>query len=313
MHILLRFLLLLLAMSFTLAPAAAKKLYKYQDASGNWVFTDKPPGDNATNVETQQVDISSRPSKLSVRQRGAQSEPLLYIVNEYFGPVEVEISLAEALNIESSPALPKRFIVPGASEIRAVSLRPEQPNQSWQYRTQYRAMLGDPKATHRPPQPYRVPFAAGASFPVSQGFNGPYTHNTPSSQYAVDIALPEGTDIYAAREGIVMDVANDFFTGGTSQKFMERANLIRILHDDGSMALYGHLRLESSRVTPGTRVKRGQRIGKSGNTGFSTGPHLHFVIQLNQGLDMRSTPFEFAGKDGKPLSPQAGMLLTAYP
>ena len=110
-----------------------------------------------------------------------------------------------------------------------------------------------------------------------------------------------------------MDVANDFFTGGASQKFMERANLIRILHDDGSMALYGHLRLESSRVTPGTRVKRGQRIGKSGNTGFSTGPHLHFVIQLNQGLDMRSTPFEFAGKDGKPLSPQAGMLLTAYP
>ena len=307
---------LLISLVFTTSllapPVDAKKLYKYQDENGNWMFTDRPPDNTATSVETQQVEVSEQPGKLVVRRRGSQSEPLLFIVNEYFGPVEVEISLSDSRNVESFPALPKRFVVPGASEIRAVSLRPKQRTQSWGYQTQYRATLGDPRASHRPTEPYRAPFAVGQSFPISQGFNGSFTHNTPSSKYAVDIAMPEGTDIYAARAGIVMDVANDFFSGGAEQKFMQKANLIRILHEDGSMAVYGHLRLESARVTPGIRVKAGQRIGKSGNTGYSSGPHLHFAVQLNSGMEMRSVPFEFADKDGKPLRPEVNQMLTAY-
>ena len=293
----------------------AKKLYKYQDANGNWVFTDKPPSntEEISNIETEQIQISSKPSKLSIRQRGSQSEPMLYIVNEYFGPVEVQISLTQALNVESFPPLPKSFVVRGPSEIRAVSLRPKSKGERWGYRTEIRAMLGDPNGKHTPSQPYRVPFETGKSFPISQGFNGSYTHNTPSSQYAVDIAMPEGTDIYAARNGRVMEVSNDFFSGGAQEKYMDKANLIRILHDDGSMAVYGHLRLESARVTPGAKVKRGQRIGISGNTGFSSGPHLHFVVQLNSGDEMRSVPFEFAGKNGELIKPQEKLILTAYP
>lgn len=306
------FFLYLLLFGFVCAPVTAKKLYKYQDANGNWVFTDRAPDDNVDNVESQSVQINSKPKKLAIRQRGTESEPLLYIVNEYFGPVEVEITLPQATNIESFPALPKRFIVPGASEVRAVSLRPRQRGQSFAYRTEVRAMLGDPNAQHQPPSAYRIPFAIGRSFPVSQSFNGSFSHNVPSSQYAVDIAMPEGTNIYAARDGIVMDVANDFFGGGAKDKYKERSNLIRILHDDGTMAVYGHLRSESARVTPGIRVRRGQHIGISGNTGFSTGPHLHFVIQVNTGLNMRSVPFEFAGQNGTTITPQAGTILTAY-
>jgi murein DD-endopeptidase MepM/ murein hydrolase activator NlpD len=306
------FFFLCLALASTTSPVVAKKMYKYQDASGNWVFTDKPPDGSTAEVETEQLEVSGRPNKLTVRRRGSESEPMLYIVNEYFGPVEVEISLNNALNVESFPPLPKRFIVPGASEIRAVTLRPQKANASWRYQTQYRATLGDPNASHKPEQPYRVPFETGRSFPISQGFNGAFTHNTPGSQYAVDFAMPEGTDIYAAREGRVMEVANDFFSGGAQEQFMQKANLVRILHKDGSMAVYGHLRLESARVTPGTRVKRGQRIGKSGNTGFSTGPHLHFVVQLNQGLTMRSVPFEFAGENGQAVQPREHTQLTAY-
>ena len=310
-----RLLIISLFSAFLLASpsASAKKLYKYQDANGNWVFTDRPPGEDVSNVETEQIEISAKPAKLSIRQRGSQSEPMLYIVNEYFGPVAVEIALSKALNVESFPPLPKRYVVHGPSEIRAVSLRPKEKGQRWGYRTEIRAMLGDPNAKHKPSQPYRVPFGIGKSFPISQGFNGSFTHNTPSSQYAVDIAMPEGTEIYAARDGKVMEVANDFFSGGAQEKYMDKSNLIRILHDDGSMAVYGHLRLESARVTPGTRVKRGQKIGVSGNTGYSTGPHLHFAVQRNAGVEMRSVPFEFAGENGTPVKPQENLVLTAYP
>src|SRR5690625_5722784 len=80
-----------------------------------------------------------------------------------------------------------------------------------------------------------------------------------------------------------MDTARHFRRAGDNlEYFGPRANFVRILHDDGSMALYAHLDYGGVSVRDGQRVKRGQRIGRSGNTGFSTGPHLHFVVQVNR-------------------------------
>jgi murein DD-endopeptidase MepM/ murein hydrolase activator NlpD len=121
--------------------------------------------------------------------------------------------------------------------------------------------------------------------------------------------MPEGTPIHAARAGIIMDVANDNFTGGTGPKFEEKANIIRILHEDGTMALYAHLKLESIRYPVGTPVERGQFIAESGNTGYSSGPHLHFAVQRNHGMELRSIPFQFESRDGSPFSPERGMAV----
>ena len=290
----------------------ARKLYKYQDAQGRWHYTDRRP-DHVQKVETSQLRIGQQKDKVAVIRRGVESEPTFFIINEYRGPIEIELALARSRNIVSSPALPRRFIVPGASEIRAASFRPSSKGH-WEYQTSYIYMLGDPRAQHNPPQPYRIPFAAGRTFPVSQGFRGQYSHTSLQSEFAVDIGMPEGTEIHAARGGVVMDVANDFFSGGTDKdKFGNRANLIRILHDDDTMAVYGHLRLESARVVAGARVKRGQIIAESGNTGYSSGPHLHFVIQKNTGLKMISVPFEFADVNGRGFTPTQGLMLTASP
>ena len=76
------------------------------------------------------------------------------------------------------------------------------------------------------------------------------------------------------------------------------ANYIRVLHDDGSMALYGHLREAGVFVRAGDRVTLCQVIGESGNTGFSSGPHLHFVVQVNAGMRLESVPFRMIGPDG---------------
>ncbi|HSG66493.1 MAG TPA: M23 family metallopeptidase, partial [Gammaproteobacteria bacterium] len=78
------------------------------------------------------------------------------------------------------------------------------------------------------------------------------------------------------------------------------------------MALYAHLQWDSIRVEPGQRVARGELLARSGNTGFSTGPHLHFVVQRNRGGFVVSVPVEFAGADGGPVSPRLDDAPVAY-
>lgn len=101
--------------------------------------------------------------------------------------------------------------------------------------------------------------------------------------------MPIGTPIVAARGGVVVSLENrqSGRTGNPS------GNFVRILHDDGTMGVYLHLQQGSVRVREGQRVTQGQPIARSGNTGNSTGPHLHFVIQRNVGMALESIPFAF--------------------
>ena len=157
---------------------------------------------------------------------------------------------------------------------------------------------GDPAA--RPAaHEYRLPFDY-ARVRVDQGPGGSFSHNDPQNRYAVDFALAEGTPIVAVRAGVVMQVESDFDKAGLNrEKYGGRANFIRILHDDGSMAVYAHLQPEGVQVRTGQRVRQGQRIGLSGNTGFSTAPHLHFVLQVNRGMRLQSIPFRMFGPLGE--------------
>ncbi len=65
------------------------------------------------------------------------------------------------------------------------------------------------------------------------------------------------------------------------------------------MSLYAHLELEKAQVYPGLAVTTGQLIGYSGNTGYTTGPHLHFAVQINRGLELASVPFTFIDQLGQ--------------
>lgn len=306
--------LLVFAFLFSLlsAPAAAQKLYRYRDSTGKLLFSDRPVAGQAPLAVTP-VEPAQAPERFGLRLLGPKDRSTLRAVNEYRGPVQVEISLAEAANIVSSRPLPARFVVPDSGDLDLLTVRPANPRFGWSWRYQYRYLPGDPHASHHPPGPYLVPFAPGLSFPVSQGFDGAVTHTDPANRYAVDIAMPEGTPIRAARGGRIMEVANDFISGGfDATRYLEKANFIRILHDDGTMAIYAHLRPESCRFPVGSRVSAGQIIGESGNTGFSGGPHLHFVIQRNAGMKMVSDPFLFAGASGQGFAPHQGQVLTAF-
>lgn len=84
----------------------------------------------------------------------------------------------------------------------------------------------------------------------------------------VDFAVPQGTPIYAASDGVVAGARPN---GGYG-------NWIRLEHGDGIATVYAHLSRFAPRIKPGVRVSRGELVGLSGNTGRSTGPHLHFEV-----------------------------------
>ncbi len=296
----------------TVLPATAQNVYKYRNEQGEWVFTDRKP---QTGQEFEQAALPSNTTGpvVKIERRDTDVDSSLLITNEFFGPVELGVFLTDLVNVTSGAETRGRFLIPSRSSSLVLNVVPRDPAKPWDFDFEFHGALGDPDAEHRPESLYRVPFARATQYRVSQAYPGGFTHKDSSSEYAIDFAMPEGTQIYTARGGVVIDIATNFFSSGTDlKKDGQRANLVRILHDDGTMAIYAHLLWESIRVKPGQRVERGQFIAKSGNTGFSSGPHLHFDVHRNAGMRLISIPVQFQGARGAAITPKTGAVLTAY-
>jgi murein DD-endopeptidase MepM/ murein hydrolase activator NlpD len=290
-------------------PIWAQTIYIWEDEDGVTHFTDRKPT-TEREVKIQRAEGENQPLIDTVRT-GTDEEPVWLFRNRIHGPVSVRVSLNEATNAVTEPRLPRTFVLESLQERELFAVGPLNGRRSWSYRFETVAQVGREGARHAPQRPYRAPVAADGEFRIGQGFGGEYSHGGPAGFHAVDIPMPIGTPVHAAREGVVMDVARYFHGAGDDLKRDgPRANYVRILHDDGSMALYAHLDYEGVMVRPGQVVERGQRIGLSGNTGFSTGPHLHFAVQVNRDLQLTSVPFEFEDRDGLGRAPRPGQVLS---
>ena len=186
------------------------------------------------------------------------------------GPIEVRLDMAGGPAPASQPALPARASIPAGGSTLVALLQAPAGREGW-LRLRLRGIPGSANA--RPQDvAYGRPVAVAEAC-IDQGFEGGFSHRDAANRYAIDFAVPEGTPVLAARAGVVMQVRDRFDHGGLDRsRDLDRANLVRILHDDGSMALYAHLAKDGARVRPGARVAAGQVIGVSGNTGYSSGP-----------------------------------------
>ena len=285
-------------------PAAAQQVYRYKDEHGQWVFTDRQPPSDAP-AEAVEVKGRAASPRIAVEVRTTDDGVQLVAVNECRCPVEFGVRTAGPGGAQAA-----RGVVSPRSEQVLLSLPASQGDA--EVRFDYGYVLGDPAAAHAPSVPYRAPFALAKFYDVTQAPPDAITHRDAGSRYAIDFAMPVGSAVHAAREGMVIDVTYRNFRTGTAPELRSEANYVQILHDDGTTAVYAHLQMDTVRVRPGQRVARGEYIASSGNTGFSTGPHLHFVVLRNAGLKSESVPVTFAGAAGTAVQPRSGQSLIAY-
>ncbi|MFA1727298.1 M23 family metallopeptidase [Xanthomonas nasturtii] len=223
---------------------------------------------------------------------------LAWVTNPLAGPAQLRVSAPPSEDYRAVPQLPLTLQL-DAHERRLLTRLYPASNQRilGGLGLTLDVVPGDPRATPQPVR-YQLPFH-GVPVQVAQGFGGHFSHADPPNWYAVDFALPQGTPVLAARDGVVMQVQRGVLDNSPNDPAAGGGNLVRVLHADGSMALYAHLAPDGVAVRPGQAVRSGERLGASGNTGFSTAPHLHFAIQRNADLQLVSLPFRMLGPQGE--------------
>ena len=127
---------------------------------------------------------------------------------------------------------------------------------------------------------YWLPYAQGKKFFLAQAANSHMSHR---NELSLDFKMKKGSQICAAREGVVIEVKKDSDKGGLKDEFLALGNHIIISHNDGSIAQYWHLDKDGAFVNVGDTVAKGQLIGLSGNTGYTAFPHLHFQVKNKEG------------------------------
>jgi murein DD-endopeptidase MepM/ murein hydrolase activator NlpD len=222
---------------------------------------------------------------------------ILNAKNENLFPVTIQVEL-ELENLKPDVRKPYIFIMEPKSDVRIMTLNIEDENESWSYRSEYVYYMGNIYTRHNDQFAYRLPFRKGDSFTLSQGFGGTFSHKD-HQEYALDFTMPVGTPVYAARGGRVVEAVEKYTEGGHNNEYLDKANHVTVLHDDGTFADYTHLRANGVEVKQGQVVRTGQLLGYSGATGYVTGPHLHFVVKKAIiGGGFQSIPVKFATKDG---------------
>jgi len=172
-------------------------------------------------------------------------------------------------------------IATGQTQVESVSL---ERRQRTHYAFRFKGHYYDDKGISVTPAFLRWP--THKRFRISSAFNKNRLHpitKRRAPHHGVDLATPVGTPILSTGDGVVTRIGNHPFAG----------KYIDINHGGSYTTRYLHL--HRIQVKRGSQVKRGQRIALSGNTGRSTGPHLHFELHI----------------DGQPVDPMTAKIPTA--
>jgi len=245
----------------------------------------------------------SLPAKLKVvTQRDGEITRFLVRNNE---TMDMTATIAVgAVNMRASVPLPHTLTVPAGQTVEAFTLTPTNIGWSFNYTNYY--TVGSYDAKHDDSVLYHLPYLPGATFKVTQGYHGAFSHTGPD-EYAIDWKMPEGTPVLAARAGVVVSVKDHFAKGGPHRKYEDCANMVVVQHSDGTMAHYCHLAPRSAKVKVGAKLRAGDLLAASGNTGFTSGPHLHFaVFKAKNGHGRETIPVKFRTAEGAGITLMSG-------
>lgn len=254
------------------------------------------------------VRIGSRNSVLLSAEANAQGGYEFEVENLNPYTVTLSLDFERMENLNSDKRFPFFIELPGMSKRKILDLKRLDPSKKCDFKSSYGWIRGSAFARHDDGYLYRLPFSKGAMVPVSQGYHGETSHKGLSA-YAIDFPVPVGTPVYAAREGIVVGSEGSNTLGGASPEYRKFANYVIVEHSDGTMGNYFHLRQNGAAVSVGQKVSKGDLLGYSGNTGYSSGPHLHFSVSKVDPVSMRramNLPVKMSTAEGIVTLPRRG-------
>ncbi len=236
------------------------------------------------------VDTISEGDNVELRARNLRNYPITFTLSVRSG---------------DEPHTVTRTLAPQQSE-HVMQLPGAGGKPASEFRISYDWTVGDKDATHDDDHLYSLPYASGKSYRVLQGYLSSFSH-TGLEAFAIDIDMPIGTPVHAARAGVVARVEESHTKGCWEDGCGKYANYIVILHSDGTTGEYYHLDKNGAIVSVGDSVSQGQKIGYSGNTGHSTMPHLHFAVyRATHWGDTQSIPVRFQSSAGVISKPRRG-------
>lgn len=217
--------------------------------------------------------------------------------------VTLDVNCDKFTNVTASRKVPATIAVsgPGTREILRFTQRDQ--NEKWYvgpWMKHWR--YGFPSQSKTDPSYiYDLPFEKNKRFKVNQSYQGKHSHTKGSeSEFAVDFGMPEGTIVCAARAGKVIMIRDDSTEGGDNRELYEDcANAVIVRHSDGTYGGYIHLKPKGALVKLGQTITAGTPLAQSGNTGWSTTPHLHFeVYRVVSGKQLSTVPVKFRTSEG---------------
>lgn len=217
-------------------------------------------------------------------------------------PVSVSIGIdpASSQNIAADKPLPSHFVVKPHTDQALVHIGPKVKNEGLNFRTSYSWNIGDFTATHSCPEHYRFPFNKNVTALASVS---DAASSATFTRYAVIFVMPVGTPVLAARNGVVVQIKPD---------------RVDLLHEDATIATYGHLGAIAEGIVAGKAVTTEDAIGVTGTSDDQKEGFLQLTVwrpeplptaslktvSQSEGFDFISFPLEFCNADAS----QCGVL-----
>jgi murein DD-endopeptidase MepM/ murein hydrolase activator NlpD len=235
-------------------------------------------------------DVCS-PNDACAQESAAPREPMR-------APLQTELGAAAAAAPDARSGGGRAARSSGPPPAGAPALAAAMDRRAW--------AVGEIDPDHDDQYEYRLPYGDAESYPVIQGYGARLSHRG-TEQYTVDFGMPVGTPVHAAREGVVALAEDTNDVGCWREECGRLANFIVLLHADGTTGEYFHLRRGSAQVRVGQRVERGELLAFSGNTGYTTAPHLHFgVYRTESNGETQSIAVRFVTRGGVIREPRTG-------
>lgn len=213
----------------------------------------------------------------------------LFAQNNHYCPVTVTI-IYNLVNMKLSDERVVYVIPARAENHPIVELSPMELSKKWSWAYNYTYHLGDNIRGEPNGIVCALPYQKEQTYKVVQGYNGKRSHE---NENALDFDMPEGTLVCVTKDGVVIDIVDKHNMACPTKDCLQYNNYVTVYHEDGSFSSYAHLKQNGAKVKIGQIIKQGDVIGLSGNTGWSTGPHLHFVVYYYKNSQRITVPTKF--------------------